>query len=135
VENGRENIVTEDISLPIVIETGVNIIIKEMLQMIYPTNLMTKSLLNPMAHGISLAAHRINFIFGLFSSLNFSMEKIPVKASDNAPHKETVLRREIKEFRPKPKEEDVLQTLIAVLKDENVASSIVKKIYEDVCSS
>jgi len=47
-------------------------------------------------------------------------------------HKETMLRREVKEVRPKPKEDDMLQTLIAVLQDESVASAIVKKIFESV---
>ena len=51
---------------------------------------------------------------------------------ERVPHNDKVIRREVKEFRPKPKESDILQTLITIFNDENVAVQVVKAINESV---
>jgi len=51
---------------------------------------------------------------------------------ERIPHHDKILRREVKEFRPKPKEEDILQTLITIFNDETVANQVVKAINESV---
>jgi len=51
---------------------------------------------------------------------------------ERVPHNDKVIKREVKEFRPKPKEHDILQTLITIFNDENVAIQVVKAINESV---
>lgn len=54
----------------------------------------------------------------------YEKEKIPC---DNA-----VLRREVKRVKPKPKEDDIKNTLTDILKDADLADNITKRIFESV---
>ena len=45
---------------------------------------------------------------------------------------DTAVLKQVKTFRPKPKETDILQTLTTVLRDESLATQLVKAIVESV---
>jgi len=51
---------------------------------------------------------------------------------ERVPHNDKIIKREVKEFRQEPKESDMLQTLITIFNDENVAMQVVKAINESV---
>jgi len=54
----------------------------------------------------------------------YEKEKIPCS--------NTVLKREVKRIKTKPKEEDILSTLTDILKDGDVASNITRKIFDSM---
>ena len=60
--------------------------------------------------------------------LDFMGEKKKEKITCN----DSVLRKQVKQSRPKPKEDDIFQTLSEVFKDADVAQEITKKIFESV---
>lgn len=53
---------------------------------------------------------------------------------EKIPYDKTVLKREIKEVKPKPREEDIVSTLSLILKDKDVAYDITRKIFDSMQS-
>ena len=56
------------------------------------------------------------------------------KKKEKIIHNDSILRRNVKESRPKPKEENILKTLQEVFNDPDVAYEITKKIFDSVPS-
>lgn len=51
---------------------------------------------------------------------------------DQIPHNNTVVRRDVRTMRPKPKEADIMQTLVKIFNDERMASEVTRAIHEAV---
>jgi hypothetical protein len=62
----------------------------------------------------------------------YILEFMGEKNKEKIIHNDSILRRKVNQSRPKPKEENILETLAEVFNDPDVAYEITKKIFDSV---